>query len=463
VVAQRLSSLDLSFLCLEGRHTPMHLGAVLVFATPAGVTEGDHAERLAAVLRHRVTAVPRLRRRLTRLAFPPGASAWSDDPQFDPSEHVHVSTLPTPGGPAGLATRAAELLATPLDRRRPLWEMHVIDGLADGGVAVLVKIHHALADGLRAVLLGMAVFDNPWQQTAQDQRGSTQRPADAGLLGGLLNTASELVESTRRLIDPRTSPQELLWRARQARAATAVTASVTHRLLKPAPPSPLNVPVGPNRRFAMLRLDLDDIHRVRKTHGGTVNDVLLAVVAGGLRSWLATRGDVVRGPLRALVPVSRPHPDPRDSTGNRLSGYLVNLPIEEPDPVVRLSSIRAAMSANKAAGPARGPGAFPTLANLLPPILHRLSGPLAAPASSRLFNTVITQVPLPDLNLTLAGARLTEIYPVVPLAAGQALGVAVSTYLGTAHVGLHADYDALPDLDQLGSDVTDAVAELLNA
>jgi diacylglycerol O-acyltransferase len=461
VVAERLSSLDLSFLCLEGANTPMHLGAVLIFAARATANDHGPADRLAAVLRRRVAAVPRLRRRLTASAFPPAAAAWVEDSSFDPSDHVYTSTLTAPGGASELLSWAADLLARPLDRSRPLWEMHVADGLADGRIAVLVKIHHALADGLRAVLLGMAVFDNP--RPPRDHHSLVAEPPDAGVVSGLRSTANALVESGRRLIDPRTSADRVLHGARQARSVAAITGSLTHRLFRPAPRSPLNVPVGPHRRFAMLRLDLDSIHVVRKTHGATVNDVLLAVVAGGLRGWLATRGDAVPGPLRALVPVSRPHPDLGDTCGNRLSGYLLDLPIEEPDPLARLSAVRDAMRANKAAGPNRGAGAFPTLVNYLPSIVPRLAGPLAAPSSARLFNTVITQVPLPNLDLTLAGARLAEVYPVVPLAAGQALGIAVTTYGATAHIGLHADSDALPDVDHLAADLMDALADLLDA
>jgi diacylglycerol O-acyltransferase len=468
LVAERLSSLDLSFLCLEGTNTPMHLGAVLVFGRPEEPAPTDTAigtaERIAAVLRHRAAAVPRLRRKLTPVAFPPGAAAWVDDPAFDPVDHVHTSTLPAPHGPDELATRTAELLASPLDRSRPMWEIHVIGALANGGIALLVKIHHALADGLRAVMLGMSLFDTPSQPTRDHERRATDRVPTVGLLHDLIGASNDALTLAGRLLDPRTTRSEVSKRARQVRDATAIGTSVTRHLLwSAAPRSPINVPVGRERRFAMLRIGLDDIHTVRKTHGGTVNDVLLTVVAGGLRRWLTDRGDLVRGPLRALVPVSRPHPDPHDTAGNLLSGYLVDLPIDEPDPLTRLAAVRTAMAANKAAGPARGPGAFPALANLLPPLLHRLAGPVAAPASSMLFNTVITQVPLPELNLTLAGARLTEIYPVVPLAAGQALGVAVSTFRGTAHVGLHADYDALPDLDQLGSQLKGAVAELMDA
>jgi diacylglycerol O-acyltransferase len=197
VVAERLSSLDLSFLCLEGTNTPMHLGAVLVFGRPDELADADAdadpdadiAERLAAVLRHRAAAVPRLRRKLAPVAFPPGAAAWVDDPTFDPSDHVHTSTLPAPHGPVELATRTAELLASPLDRSRPLWEIHVIGARADGGFALVVKIHHALADGLGAVMLGMSLFDNPWQPTPDRERKAADGLPTAGVLQGLLGAS----------------------------------------------------------------------------------------------------------------------------------------------------------------------------------------------------------------------------------------------------------------------------------
>jgi diacylglycerol O-acyltransferase len=205
VVAARLSSLDLSFLCLEGIDTPMHLSAVLIFRPAIGPGQADTAERLASVLRSRAAAMPRLRRRLGSVHVPPGGAAWVEDPDFDPARHVRRSSLPAPGGPTELAARTGELLAVALDRRRPLWELHVLDGLADDTVAVLVKIHHALADGLRALLLGMALFDDPHEPAAPERPAATVAPAADGLAGAV----SALLAPARPLLDPRTAIGEL--------------------------------------------------------------------------------------------------------------------------------------------------------------------------------------------------------------------------------------------------------------
>jgi len=276
------------------------------------------------------------------------------------------------------------------------------------------------------------------------------------------------------MLNPTLVSSELARYAGQTRDVAAIGASIAAAVARPAPAClTLNPAVarryaaltaaadGPARRFAMLSLDLDAVRTVGKTHGGTVNDVLLTVLAGGLRSWLAERGHPQPRPLRALVPVSRPHPDPG---GNRLSGYLVELPVNDPDPLARLSRVRAAMRANKTAGPSRGPGAFPLLAEQTPQLVHRLAAPivapLTAPLAGRLFNTVITHVPLPRVHLAVDGAPLTEVYPVVPLAAGQALGIAISTYQSVAHLGLRADHATIPDLDRLTGHIHTALDEL---
>ena len=388
---EKLSSLDLSFLDLEDAGTPMHVGAVLLFRAATDVPDGSGAQRLAAVLRARVATVPRLRRRLARPVL--GPAAWVEDTDFDPERHVLCAALPAIGSREELASRAAELLAAPLDRGHPLWELHVIAGSVDDSVVVLAKIHHALADGLRAVVLGLALFDDLGNCARHDQPLQVDAPAPdvpfTGPAGWLTRTIGDLLAPARLLLDPRTAPGKLARQAGQVRDATRISASVAQSLMRPAPASPLNIspravrrfttlngdPAGPSRQVAMLRLDLDDVHRVSKTHGGTVNDVLLTVVAGGLRCWMDGRGQPPHRPLRALVPVSRRHPDPGDTAGNRLSGYLVELPVHEPDPLRRLHTIRAAMTANKANGQTRGPGAFPLLANLLPPPLHRLAAP----------------------------------------------------------------------------------------
>jgi len=485
----RLSSLDLSFLALESTDTPMHLGAVLTFRPGAGrggdEPDGELAGRLVAVLMARVAGVPRLRRRLSNVGFGLGGPAWIDDPGFDPAAHVRLGALTAPGGRGELALRVAELLAVPLDRGRPMWELHVLSGLGDGSVAVLAKVHQALADGLRAVLLALALFDDPAAAgIGRPVPSAAQATPDPGLTRGtaarLGRAAAGLLAPTRallspaRALDPRAVGGGLARNAGQARDAAAIGASIVAAVARPAPAcltlnpaaarrfATLNTAAkGPVQRFAMADLDLDAVRRVSKTHGGTVTDVLLTVLTGGLRSWLAERGHRQPRPLRALVPVSRPHPDPG---GNRLSGYLVELPVDDPDPLRRLARVREAMRANQAAGPNRGPGAFPLLAEWTPRLLHRLAAPivapLTAPTARRLFNTVITHVTLPTTQLTLAGAKLDEIYPVLPLAAGQGLGIAISTHHCVAHLGLRANHTAIPDLHRITHHLNPALDDL---
>lgn len=213
-----------------------------------------------------------------------------------------------------------------------------------------------------------------------------------------------------------------------------------------------------------MALDLDDVHRVRKSVGGTVNDVLIAVVAGALRNWLDERGDGSKGVApRALIPVSKRRPRTAHPQGNRLSGYLIRLPVDDPDPVGRLRSVRMAMDANKDAGPNRGAGAVALLADHVPPLGHRLGGPVVGQAARLLFDILVTSVPLPSLGLKLGGCPLAEVYPLAPLARGQALAVAVSTYRGRVHYGLVADAQAVPDLDRLARALTEEVETLIIA
>ncbi|NBE56349.1 WS/DGAT domain-containing protein, partial [Streptomyces boluensis] len=215
------------------------------------------------------------------------------------------------------------------------------------------------------------------------------------------------------------------------------------------------------RRTAGVVIDLDDVHRIRKQAGGTVNDVLIAAVAGALRRWLTERGESGDGVRpRALIPVSRRRPRDARPAGNRLSGYLLRLPVAEPDPLERLRTVRAAMDRNKEAGPQRGAGAVALLADHVPPLGHRLGGPVVAQAARLLFDILVTSVPLPSLGLRLAGCPLTAVYPFAPLAQGQSLAVAVSTYRGRVHYGLVADAEAVPDLDRLADALRTEIAVL---
>jgi WS/DGAT/MGAT family acyltransferase len=222
-------------------------------------------------------------------------------------------------------------------------------------------------------------------------------------------------------------------------------------------------PTG-TRRVAGVNVDLDEIHKIRKSAGGTVNDVLIAVVAGALRRWLDERGDGSEGVApRALIPVSRRRPRTAHPQGNRLSGYLIRLPVDDPDPLGRLSTVRTAMNRNKDAGPNRGAGAVALLADHVPALGHRLGGPVVGQAARLLFDILVTSVPLPSLGMKLGGCPLTEVYPLAPLARGQSLAVAVSTFRGRVHYGLVADAEAVPDLDRFAKSLTAEVEELLAA
>ncbi|PBC59716.1 diacylglycerol O-acyltransferase [Streptomyces sp. Tue6028] len=434
-----LAPLDLAFWNIESAEHPMHLGALGVF-TAHSPTAGAHAADLLAA---RAVAVPGLRMRirdvwqpLAPLTF--GSATREAAPDFEPLDHVRLHA-PTDDFQAA----AGRLMERPLERGRPPWEAHVLPGEDGVSFAVLFKFHHALADGLRALMLAAAIMD------PMDMPEPRPRPAEAprGLLPDVRKLPG-LVRGTLtdvgRALDIGTSV---------ARATLDVRSS----------PALTSEPTG-TRRTAGVVLDLDDVHRVRKTVGGTVNDVLIAVVAGALRCWLDERGDGSEGVApRALIPVSRRRPRTAHPQGNRLSGYLIRLPVDDPDPLGRLRAVRTAMDRNKDAGPNRGAGAVALLADHVPPLGHRLGGPVVGQAARLLFDILVTSVPLPSLGLKLGGCPLAEVYPFAPLARGQALAVAVSTYRGRVHYGLVADAKAVPDLGLLARALSEEVETLITA
>jgi WS/DGAT/MGAT family acyltransferase len=331
----------------------------------------------------------------------------------------------------------------PLERGRPPWEAHVLPGEDGVSFAVLFKFHHALADGLRALKLAAGVLD-PVELPARSPRP---------------------IEPPRGVLpDVRRLPGLLRGALSDMGRALDIGASVALSTLGIRTSSALTAEPSGTRRTAGVVLDLDDVHRIRKAVGGTVNDVLIAVVAGALRRWLDERGDGSEGVApRALIPVSRRRPRTAHPQGNRLSGYLIRLPVDDPDPVSRLGTVRTAMNRNKDAGPNRGAGAVALLADHVPALGHRLGGPLVGQAARLWFDILVTSVPLPGLGLRLGGHPLTEVYPFAPLAPGQSLAVAISTYRGRVHYGLVADARAVPDLDVLARAVTDELESLIAA
>ncbi|WAL69630.1 wax ester/triacylglycerol synthase family O-acyltransferase [Amycolatopsis cynarae] len=411
------------------------MGAVVVFQPEALADPVDPA-RLATLLAERAAKIPRLRQRVTPTLLPPGGAAWTEDPDFDPGAHIRVHRLGEFYEEDPLASYAAEWIEEPLDLDRPLWELRVVTGLPDGRFALLLKLHHAFTDGAGAFAVAVGLLDElPGARAIPRPSPSPAAPRSRNpfdLIKGVISEAGE----------------------------NAVIASAILRAARPFPVSPLAAPASPSRRLSFVRLDLGDIRQVRRAHGGTANDVILAVLAGALREWMANQGRRVDSrPLRALIPVSTRVRD-GGSGANQLSAYLCELPVHLEDPVQRLREVRAAMNRHKAAGPLAGAGAVPVLAGRIPPQVHRLATRFAGHAAGLLFDTVITNVPLPKLPLTLDGSPLREVYPLVPLAPRNALGIAAAVYHDSVHIGLQANGAAVTDTGSLRDAVVKSAAAL---
>jgi WS/DGAT/MGAT family acyltransferase len=462
-VPDRLSPLDVSFLYFEEPTTPMHVGGVAVFQAP---DEGFDHDRLVELISQRIAFVPRYRQRIRwvpgRLANP----VWVDDEHFDLTYHVRRSALPRPGSDAQLAELVARVQSRPLDRSRPLWEMYLVEGLSGGRFAIISKTHHAMVDGVAAVDIGQVILDS--SPEPRERPTDTWRPAPEPSWAELV--AGAVAETVRRptaaLDTVRGGLEEIGHTlSRMAGAAGGLLAAAT-TVARAAPESPLNVVIGEQRRYATAALSLDDHRRIRKAHGGTVNDVVLATVAGALRAWLLTRGEKVSTSttVRALVPVSVRGTDASSgapATGNRVSSYLVDLPVGEPNAVMRLHQVSYRMQAHKETGQAVGAEALVGLAGFAPPTLHSLGARVASGLSKRWFNLVVTNVPGPQQPLYAGPARMLAAYPVVPLAKGQALSIGLTSYDGGVYYGLNADRDAMPDVGVLAQCLEDSLAELL--
>jgi WS/DGAT/MGAT family acyltransferase len=457
-MAERLSRLDASFLYLEEPDTPMHVGGVLILEAPAGGVAA--LEELVAA---RLSLVPRYRQKVVEVPGHLANPVWVDDPDFDLAYHLRRNGLPRPGTEAQLLDLVSRLTSRPLDRSRPLWEAYLVEGLADGRVAVVTKTHPALVDGLSAIDIGQVLLDVAPDAPAPEpvEWRPTRPPGGAQLVWEALDEyarhPSVIVDAVRGVVtDVRSTG------ARLSGVASGLLRTARKTLL-PAPHSPLNAPVGRQRRVAVARAELDDIKAIRKAYGGTVNDVLLNIVTGALREWLLSRGEPVVGgtSIRALVPVSMQDDDP--SHGNRVSSYLVDLPVGEANPRVRLTRLSFAMRGIAQHGQSVGADSLIALTGFAPPTLHALGARAARGLSRRLFNLVVTNVPGPQVPLYAAGGRMLEVFPVVPLARGQGLSIGMTSYNGRVFVGLNAERDSVGDVDVLADLIEQEVGALVEA
>ena len=461
MVADRLSALDVSFLYLEEPTTPMHVGGLAVFQPPE---EGFDYGRLVRLIEERISLVPRYRQKIRSVPGHLANPVWVDDSDFDVTFHVRRSALPRPGSDAQLRELVGRLMSRRLDRNRPLWEMYLVEGLEGGRIAVITKTHHAMVDGISAVDIGQVILDiTPTPRDVPADLWMPQSPP--GALGLVADAVNELARRPTAVVDTvRMGLLDVRSTATKMAGAVGGLAAAARIAVRPAPATPLNVTIGEQRRFGVARTDLDDYKRVRKAHGGTVNDVVLATVAGALRGWLLSRGEPVTSgtTVRAMVPVSVRPEHAQGALGNRVSSFLVDLPVGEPDPVVRLSRVSFAMKAHKESGQSVGADAIVALSGFAPPTLHSLGARAANSFTRRLFNLVVTNVPGPQFPLYAAGAQMLEMFPVVPLAKGQGLCIGLTSYNGGVYYGLNADRDALPDVDVVGSLLEESLAELVD-
>ncbi len=454
----RLSGLDASFLALEERGAHMHVGSVLVFGG-----EAPAYEDFVAQLERRLELVPRYRQ---KLAFPPlvqSRPVWVDDPHFNARYHLRHTALPEPAGEPQLRRLAGRVFAQRLDRTKPLWELWLVDRVGDGRFALISKTHHALVDGVSGVDIATVLFDldpDPPPPPPADPWIPRPEPTRAMLLADALGDhAAGPVDLARAAAVAVRHPQDAV-----SAGVTAIggLASLTQAAgLGGAPSSPLNVRIGPHRRFAWVDGDLAVFKSIKNALGGTVNDVVLAVVAGALRTHFLAHGYDTDTDLKAMVPISVRAESERGALGNRVSAMYAPLPIGLADPVARYEAIHEAMRGLKESGQAVGAEVLTSLAGFAPPTILAQAARLQT--VQRLFNLTVTNVPGPQFKLYLMGRPLLRLYPMVPLVENAALGIAIMSYDGRIDFGLQGDYDALPDLDDVAAALEAAIAELAAA
>jgi len=452
---KRLKVLDELFLHLEGPNTHMHVGGVAVFEGPPA----DYAEVLDTIER-RLPEVPRFRQKLATVPFGVGRPVWVDDTHFNLEYHVRHTALPAPGNDEKFKALISRIMSQQLDRTKPLWEMWYAEGLGGGRAALITKTHHCLVDGVSGADIMSVLLDlTPEPREVERERWvpDPEPTADALLVDALRERITSPTEAIRTLqsamLDPGKVPNRVVEGAR-------ALGSFVGGSLDFAPTSTLNQPIGPHRRFDTVLANLADIKRIKNHHGGTVNDVVLSVVAGGLRRLLEGRGERVEGlEIRAMVPVSVRAEHEKGALGNRVASVWAPLPVFEDDPIRRLHWVSERMKDLKAGGQAVGAQLLTSLGEYAPSTILSQASRLVA--RQRAYNLVVTNVPGPQIPLYSMGREMLEVYPVVPLSDNTTIGIALLSYNGSIGFGLLGDYDTAPDLAVLAEGIEKSIAELL--
>jgi WS/DGAT/MGAT family acyltransferase len=455
-VHARLTALDSSFLHLEDNGAHMHVAAVMTFEGQA-----PPYDELVEAIESRLHLVPRYRQRLAFVPLGQGRPRWVDDPHFNARYHIRHTALPAPASDEELKRLAARVFGQQLDRSKPLWEIWLVESIDATRFAILSKTHHALVDGVSGVDVVSVLFDPVPEPEPPTPPSTPWLPRPVPSQTELL--AEALLERT-------TAPAEAL---RGVRALTRAPRQVAEKLagglsglgsmalagLSPAPRTPLNVDIGPHRRYTWVDADLPRFKAIKSALGGTVNDVVLTAVTLALGRWMRARGEDTDGlVLRAMVPVSVRAEAQEGALGNRVATMWAPLPVGTEDPVAAFGEIHEAMRDLKESGQAVGAETLTQLADFAPPTIMSQAARLQA--RQRFFNLVVTNVPGPQFPLYLLGRRMLGLYPVVPLALKQALGIAIMSYNGRLGFGLLADFDALPDLDDIAAHLEGAIDDL---
>ena len=459
MTSDRLSALDSSFLHIEDESAHMHVAMVMLF-------DGDPPpyEELLDSIARRLHLVPRYRQRLAFVPYGQGRPRWVDDPHLNLSYHVRATALPAPGSEDQLRDLAGRVFAQQLDRDKPLWELWLVEGLEGGRFALLSKTHHALVDGVSGVDIVSVLFDTSPDPAAPPDPGREWLPSPVPSRAQLLGEA--LLERTTAPGEALRTVRHLFRRPRQLAAgaidAAAGVGAMAWAGINPAPQTPYNVQIGPHRRFTWVRTSLADVKAIKNGLGGTVNDVVLAAVAGALGRHLRRRGHATDGlVLKAMVPVSVRGDEQRGELGNRVAAMMASLPVWCQEPVARLDLVSDEMSGLKEGGQAVGAEVLTGLTGFAPsPVLGQAARLVGR---QRFFNLVVTNVPGPQMPLFLLGRRAVDPFPMVPLAKNQGLGIAVMSYDGRMNFGLVGDFDALSDIDDLADDLHASLAELAGA
>ncbi|MTB87788.1 wax ester/triacylglycerol synthase family O-acyltransferase [Aeromicrobium senzhongii] len=448
---QRLSPLDAMFLHQDHPEAPRQV-ASLAIITP-GERPLDY-DRLIQVINERIDLVPRYRQVPRRVPGGIGMPVWVDDEHFDLSLHVRRSALPRPGGRDALHELVGRLIARRLDHERPLWELYLIEGLQGGELALLFKSHQALVDGSHTVDLAQVLLEETQRDRTIPHEEWTPRSAPgaielvAGSVRSQLNRPSEVLWSG-----------EYQWSRLTSKLPVLGPDSATH--------GPLVSSLSRHRRFTTVSAPLSDFRRVRDEHGGTVNDVILAAIAGGLRGWMLTRAEPVTAKtgFRAMVPMSVTRDGPAGdglptSLGPRVRGLMLTLPVGESNAVVRLHQVSYALKGHREMGSAVAANKMASLPGFATSTFHAVGARVAADESHRPYHLVITNVPGPQDPVYMAGQQLQEIYPAIPLTGHRTISVGVTSYDGHVYFGVVTDREAVPDADVLGQCILEALEEL---